>query len=158
MTTLLAIDPGSERSAWLRYREGRPDGCGIEDNVNVLERCRFFPLRVIAAIDVVVIEQVESYGMPVGKEVFDTVRWSGRFEEAVSRSGIPVVYLPRRQVKAHLCRNPRATDANVRAALLERYGGQAATRKGGPLHGVVKDLWSALAVATVFAETVEAAA
>lgn len=36
--------------------------------------------------DGVVIGQIESFGMAVGREVFETVRWAGRFEEAATRS------------------------------------------------------------------------
>ena len=83
-------------------------------------------------LDVVVIEQVESYGMAVGREVFETVRWAGRFEEAAHP--VPVALLPRRTVKLHLCGSPRANDGNVRMALLDRFGGRelAVGRKSSP--------------------------
>jgi len=96
---------------------------------------------------------MESYGMPVGVEVFEAIRWSGRFEEACQP--IPVVYLPRRTVKLHLCGTSRAKDANVRAALLEKFGGKEAAignkAHPGPLYGIHADLWSALALAVTYA-------
>jgi hypothetical protein len=103
--------------------------------------------------DVVVIEQVESYGMAVGREVFETVRWAGRFEEAARRARRPAAA---RAVKLAICSSPKANDSNIRAALLDRYGGTAAGRIGGPLAGIVKDLWSALAIAVTYAEQVAA--
>lgn len=146
MTTILAIDPGSARSAWLRLDGERPMGFGITAN-DILVRA----LRTGGLPDVVVIEKVESYGMAVGAEVFDTVLWAGRFAEAAHR--VPVVMLPRRAVKLALCGDSRAKDANIRQALIDRFGGSAAVgRKAapGPLFGISRDVWSALAIAVTY--------
>ena len=144
--SVLAIDPGTTRSAWLRYDGVRPQGFGITAN-DVLVRA----LRTGGLPEVVVIEQVESYGMAVGAEVFDTVLWAGRFAEAAHR--VPVVMLPRRAVKLALCGDSRAKDANIRAALIDRFGGSAAIgRKAAPgaLYGISRDVWSALAIAVTY--------
>lgn len=146
MTTVLAIDPGSSQSAWLRFDGTRPEGFGIAAN-NVLVRA----LRTGGLPDVVVIEKIESYGMAVGAEVFDTVLWAGRFAEAAHR--VPVVLLPRRVVKLALCGDSRAKDTNIRQALIDRFGGSAAVgRKAspGPLYGISRDVWSALAIAVTY--------
>jgi hypothetical protein len=103
--------------------------------------------------DVVVVEQIESYGMAVGREVFETVHWSGRFTEAAHP--LEVVQLPRREVKLALCHDSRAKDANIRAALIDRFGGPSAIgRKAspGPLYGISRDVWSALAIAVTYAD------
>jgi hypothetical protein len=156
VTSVLAFDPGSSQSAWLRFEEGRPQSFGITAN-EVLVRA----LRSGDLPDVVVIEKVESYGMAVGAEVFDTVLWAGRFAEAAHR--VPVVMLPRRTVKLALCADSRAKDANIRQALIDRFGGSAAVgRKAapGPLYGISRDVWSALAIAVTYTlrpEGVEAA-
>ena len=147
MTSVLAIDPGSAQSAWLRFDGDRPQGFGITAN-EVLVRA----LRSGGLPDVVVIEKVESYGMAVGAEVFDTVWWAGQFAEAVHR--VPVVMLPRRAVKLALCGDSRAKDANVRQALIDRFGGKDAAigRKAapGPLYEISRDVWSALAIAVTY--------
>jgi len=146
VTSILAIDPGSFQSAWLRFDDARPQGFGITAN-DVLAKA----LRSGGLPDVVVIEKIESYGMAVGAEVFDTVWWAGRFAEAASR--VPVVMLPRRAVKLALCGDSRAKDANIRQALLDRFGGSAAVgRKSapGPLYGISRDVWSALAIAVTY--------
>lgn len=151
--TILAIDPGPEQSAWLELGgDGRPVAFAIERNKDLLVRLRRF---ASAAVDVIVIEQVESFGMAVGREVFETVRWAGRFEEAANQ--FPVVLLPRRVVKLRLCRDSRARDANIRAALLDRFGGAGAVgvkAHPGPLYGVARDVWSALAIAVAYREEV----
>ena len=81
----------------------------------------------------------------------DTVLWTGRFAEAAQR--VPVVLLPRRAVKLALCGDSRAKDANIRQALIDRFGGSAAVgRKAapGPLYGISRDVWSALAIAVTY--------
>lgn len=62
--------------------------------------------------------------MGAGAEVFDAFLWAGRLAEAAHR--VPVVLLPRRAVKPTLCGDSRAKDANIRRALLDRFGGSAA--------------------------------
>ena len=152
MTRILAIDPGSEQSAWLLWMDAETQGVrdfGIASNDELLTDLR----RVTWYPDVVVIEKIESYGMAVGREVFDTVHWAGRFTEAARPT--PVVQLPRRAVKLAICGDTRAKDANIRQALLDRFGGSAA--KGtkaapGPLYGISRDVWSALAIAVSYSE------
>jgi hypothetical protein len=157
MTRILAIDPGSEQSAWLTWDGTRVHRFGIEENDVLAATLRLAELGGSIA-DVVVIEQIESYGMAVGREVFETVHWAGRFTEAARPT--PVVQLPRRSVKLAICGDTRAKDANIRQALLDRFGGPRA--KGtkadpGPLYGISKDVWSALAIALTYAESERAA-
>jgi len=67
--------------------------------------------------------------------------------------------ISRRAVKLHLCGSARAKDANIRQALIDRYGGSAAIgRKAapGPLYGVSKDVWSALAIAVTYQQELAA--
>lgn len=100
------------------------------------------------------IEWIESMGMRVGAEVFETCRWVGRFEQAYPG---PVHLITRHAVKLYLCESRRAKDADIHQALLDRFGpGRAAAvgvkAKPGPLFGVAGHAWSALAVAVTFAE------
>lgn len=107
------------------------------------------------------IEQVRSYGMTVGATVFDTVHWSGRFHQwLISTLRVPeeqIYLIPRKPVKMHLCGNNRAKDSNIAQALCDRWGGDMRTVKGtkkepGPLYGISKDMWAALAVAVTMAD------
>ncbi|MDP3703585.1 MAG: hypothetical protein Q8R78_04295 [Candidatus Omnitrophota bacterium] len=102
----------------------------------------------------IVFEQIESYGMPVGREIFATVFWTGRFYQAALGYVQDVVQLPRRAVKLHLCQSARAKDSNVRQALIDRFGGLEKARgkkaSKGPLYGLKADEWSALAVAVTW--------
>ena len=109
--------------------------------------------------DTLAVEMVESFGMAVGKEVFETVFWVGRFCQAWEPNDWHRVY--RKEVKIHLCRSHRAKDGNIRQALIDRFsdgrGKDVAIGKKanpGPLFGVSADSWSALAVAVTYAETI----
>lgn len=101
--------------------------------------------------DTVAIELVRSYGMPVGAEVFDTCIEIGRFVEVAEAVGAIVDLIPRQHVKLELCGSPRAKDPNIRAALIDIFGGPGAEKKGGPLAGVKSHAWAALAVAVTCA-------
>jgi hypothetical protein len=57
---------------------------------------------------------------------------------------VQLVY--RRDVKLHLCHSPRAKDANVRQALIDRLGPQGTKKNPGPTYGMKSHLWAALAV------------
>jgi hypothetical protein len=143
--SVLAIDPGTERSAFVLW-DGKAilqHGTKLNREMSVWLRVGFMPQPVVVA------EEIESYGMPVGREVFETVFWTGRFAEACNGA---LRRLPRRIVKLHLCGDSRAKDANIRAALIDRFGGRQSIRKGGVLYGIHKDEWSALAIAVTWSE------
>jgi hypothetical protein len=156
---VMAIDPGPERSAWLVLERGIVVAFGLDPNDVLLEKCRrLFPMNIRQ----VAIEEIESFGMAVGREVFTTVRWAGRFEEAADLQSAVVTLVPRRAVKLHLCGSARAKDSNIRQALIDRFGGDsvAVGKKAspGPLYGVSKDVWSALAIAVTHVDQQEGAA
>jgi hypothetical protein len=113
--------------------------------------------RALVHPSVAVLEQVEGMGMAVGKEVFETVHWCGRFHQALVSNGAAVERVTRRAVKLQLCGSMKAKDANIRRALLDRYGPDEKVALGtkaqpGPLYGVSKDVWAALAVAVTYLE------
>lgn len=155
---IFAIDPGTEQSAWVEYAGGAVRDCAIEPNVNVLQRVK--QMRRQWDYSPLVIEMIACYGMPVGRETFETCLWIGRFIEA-SNGKAKLMY--RKDVKVHLCQSLRAKDANVRQALLDlfpRTGGGATPQIGtkakrGPLYGVRSHIWAALAVAVTYEGKVE---
>lgn len=109
------------------------------------------------------IECVASYGMAVGREVFETAEWCGRIRESAGLliPALRIFRIYRRDVKLHLCNSAKAKDANIRQAILDRYPRngvgavpQVGTSKSpGPLFGISKDKWAALGVALTTAET-----
>lgn len=149
MSTILAIDPGTTQSGWVLYDGERVHSSGVEGNDAMLQRVQHWQSEVTLAI-----EMVASYGMPVGREVFETVVWIGRFQQAWhDPEAVQMVY--RRDVKLHLCGTSKAKDPNVRQAILDlfaRTGGGATPQIGtkaqpGPLYGVSTHAWPALGVA-----------
>lgn len=142
---VMGVDPGNTRTAWVVFDGQRVIAHAIEENDEMLRTLMLAFMQFGASI--VAIEKIESFGMAVGTEVFDTVFWAGRFYEKADNSRVLVT---RKQVKLHLCQSMRAKDANIRQALIDRFGGPAAIGKKaipGPLYGIKADEWSALAVA-----------
>lgn len=154
--TILAVDPGHTHSAWVVYdtTTARPVRFGYDENqifASRLEREEGKDQDWHGA-DRVVIEMIACYGMPVGREVFETCAWIGKFEWAAS---VPTERIYRTAIKTHLCGTPRAKDGNVAQAIKDRFGGVNAkgTKKApGPLYGIIGDVWAALAVAVAWTE------
>lgn len=156
MSTIYAIDPGPTQSAFLALAVSTAFGGGIVgriwDNDLLVEHLR----DAVEPSGHLVIEQIESMGMAVGAETFETVFWSGRFAQAWQEQGYGYSWsrLTRRQVKLHLCCSMRAKDANIRQALIDKFGGSTCTKKGGVLYGIRSHCWAALAVGVTYRETV----
>jgi hypothetical protein len=137
---ILAIDPGTEQSGWCDFEDGRVTGSGVIPNADMLWAVQHQSVAVLA------IEMVASYGMPVGREVFETVRWIGRFQQAW-RQPDDVMLIYRRDVKLCLCGSMKAKDANVWQALIDKLGPVGTKKEPGPLYGVKSHARSAVAVA-----------
>lgn len=155
MKPILAIDPGPERSAYVGLQNGVPQFAYIWENREIIHAA------IPTDYYTLVIESVESYGMPVGKTTFETCYWIGRFwQKWVSHSiRSEVELVSRKQVKLHLCGTARAKDSNVRQALIDRFGPGKAKAIGlkkspGPLYGFKSHLWSALAVGVTYYDQV----
>lgn len=138
---VFAIDPGTTQSGWALLEGAKVIDSGVSDNNDVLRW-----VRAGQGADVLALEMVASYGMAVGREVFDTVRWIGRFQQAWHEpEAVRLVF--RKDVKLHLCGNLRAKDANIRQALLDQLGPAGTKKSPGNTYGVKSHAWSALAVA-----------
>lgn len=153
---VIGVDPGYEQSGIVHYRpaDGRVEQSDTIANDRLLEWFELHP--GFDVIDAIVFEQIESYGMAVGREVFETVFWTGRFCETIRRNGGRWERLPRKAVKLHLCESARANDSNIRQALKDLHGGSAAVgtkKQPGPLFHVKGHEWAALAVAVTWAHT-----
>lgn len=152
MSTILAIDPGSEKSGLVVWNGARIISALVEENSRVRRTIVDYaattgPLQV----DVLAIEQIGHYGtgMSAGKTVFDTCYQIGRMIECWLRyrdeSTLRLVLRP--SIKAHLCGSTRAKDANVAQALRDRIGVKGTRLAPGPLHGVTSHAMQALALA-----------
>jgi hypothetical protein len=148
---ILAIDPGNEDSALLLLDDDfKPVEFGKWCNPNVKTEMRRLFQNHHPDIHVV-IEMVASYGMAVGKEVFDTCVWIGRFYE-VAGEGYTTL-MPRIKVKQHLCHDSRAKDANIIQALKDRFGDKGTKKNPGWFYGFKDDVWQAYALGVTYADT-----
>ena len=150
---IVAIDPGDVQSAWVLYDENNKKPIEYAKEENSIVREKLCELR--EKTDKLAIEMIASYGMPVGKTIFETCVWIGRYWE-VWGGEIYLVY--RKDVKMHLCRTMRAKDSNIRQAIIDRYGGDrkraiGTKKEPGPLYGMSADMWAAFGVALTLAET-----
>lgn len=151
---IFAIDPGTEESgfALLSYQL-RPIFFGKIRNEKLvgnwlawIDGNNIYPSECCA-----VIEMVASYGMPVGKEVFETCVWIGRFMEQIEAAECcDVSRIYRKDEKMTLCGSPRANDATIRQALIDRFGPVGTKKEPGWFYGVHKDAWAAIAVGVTF--------
>jgi hypothetical protein len=164
----LAVDPGNEKSAWAVYdtETKKVLNFAIEPNGVLLKRlCQQDTDAAYGfghPIDKLAMEMIASYGMAVGKTVFDTCVWIGRFIQAWlenyhDHQGCEWEFIYRKDEKMLLCGTMKAKDSNIRQAIMDRYGSTRqkvlGTKKNpGPLYGVSKDVWAAIAVAITEAE------
>jgi len=139
---ILGIDPGTEQSGFVVWDNGVIEADTIP-NFELLSRLID---NHFGGVEVCGIEMVASYGMAVGKEVFETVYWIGRYYERARRN-FTTVRVFRKDIKIHLCGTTKAKDANIRQALLDKHGQTGTKKNRGPLYGISGHLWSALAVA-----------
>jgi hypothetical protein len=146
---ILAIDPGNIESAFVVMNNKKPETFGKLDNETILAMLDNWS-DLTAHL---VIEKIASYGMSVGKEVFDTCIWSGRFWEAFKGQKKNFVY--RKDVKINLCGSMRAKDTNIIQALKDRFGGKGTLKNPGWFYGFRKDIWQAYAVGITYYDTRE---
>lgn len=155
---LLSIDPGTQQSAYcsVDIATRRPVEFGILVNDDLLDLL----YRDDCAPDSAYVEMVASYGMAVGADVFETCVWIGRFSEALRRRGADVSLVKRMPVKVHLCHSSRATDANIRQALVDRFApgvpnhGKGSKADPGWFYGFAADAWAAYALGVYAADTI----
>lgn len=142
---IFAIDPGNIRSAYVVTDDDlNPVEFGIVENEELIEIIEKHQDCEYA------IEMIASYGMPVGKEVFDTCVYIGRFFESVKRFGVTPIFVYRQEEKLCICKNTRARDSNIRQALIDRFGVVGTKKNKGFFYGFKKDIWQAFAVAVVY--------
>jgi hypothetical protein len=147
---IIAIDPGTTESAILEWDGNRILMAEIWPN----NLCRDW-VKDAGPGRILVVEMVACYGMAVGKEVFETCLFIGRIQECAIRNTLldnfKLVY--RRDVKLHHCGSARAKDANIRQALIDKYGAPGTKKAPGRTYGLKSHLWAAFALATYASET-----
>jgi len=146
---ILAVDPGTIESAFVVLET---------EDYSIIDKGKVANAELIAMVrtgyfDILAIEGFQSFGMPVGKEVFETAYYIGRLMQIAEDLGSKTRMVYRSDVKMHHCHTLMAKDANIRQVMLDRFGAQGTKKNPGPLHGVTADIFSALAIATYVADT-----
>lgn len=144
---IFAIDPGNRESAYCVIENYTPTEFGkiINDDLLMILENR----TEHEHFDRTVIEMVASYGMAVGKEIFETCVWIGQFTHA---SGAHVSYVYRMDEKMAICHDSKANDSNIRQALVDRFAkhdhrsGKGTKKDPDFFYGFARDCWSAFAV------------
>lgn len=158
---ILAIDPGTEQSAYVVWDSEKQEIAEEGLDSSRFREHGIYANKVILTeqisdcdYDHAAIEMVASYGMAVGKTIFETCVWIGRFAQEISaQRNIEASFVYRKDIKMHFCNSTRAKDSNIRQALIDRFGEPGTKKAPGLLYGVKKDIWSALAVAIYYADT-----
>lgn len=151
---VLAIDPGTTESAYVLWdSKSQVFSSSFEPNEHLAQTVGLPGFN--GDIDIAAIENVASYGMAVGKEVFQTCVWIGRFQQKLLDAGSKVELIYRQPVKLHHCHSSKAKDGNVRQALIDKYGSPGTKKNPGVTYGLKSHTWQAFALATYVAETYE---
>jgi hypothetical protein len=153
---ILGVDPGTVNSGYVIFS---PDDMSILES-GVVDNEEFLHLSVWDDVDIVCIEMIASYGMPVGQTTFETILWIGRYVQVCifKNKKFELLY-KKKDINPTLCFSNKAKDANIRQAILDLFpatGGGSVPQKGtksnpGPLFGVSSHAFSALAVAMTYA-------
>lgn len=155
---ILAIDPGNFQSAYVLMNHdfaplkfGKVPNQDMRNVIQEIETTNALRSNREEKITTV-IEMISSYGMRVGREVFDTCVWIGRFTELASRTE----FVYRKDVKLNLCGRINANDSNVRMALIDRFAihdyktGKGTKSNPDWFYGFHSDIWASYAVGCTY--------
>lgn len=104
-----------------------------------------------------VIEGIENFGMPAGRSLFDTAEYIGRLSQMIEEKfDVEPFKVYRHEEKMTICHNPRANDATIKRALVDRFApgasnyGKGTKKNPGFFYGFKADCWSAFAICCTY--------
>lgn len=118
---ILAIDPGNDSSGYVAYTvkcnkiqilEFDPKA----NNFELLDR-----IGSDSSLETVVIERLKPRGQQIGESTFKSIEWASRLLQRAIDADITTRWHYVANIRQHLCGRPNATDANVNAALNQRF-------------------------------------
>jgi Holliday junction resolvasome RuvABC endonuclease subunit len=142
------IDPGTTHSGLGRIEMGEdvehPSVFFCYDHNNVImqklwEESHFHDF-------IVGYEWVQNYGRVIGEEVLRTAYMCGRMRELVHVRSFEFHEPTRPQIVNHFTGVTNAKKPHVRQAILDRFGGSIAKKKGNVLNGISNHMWDGLAI------------
>jgi len=164
---ILGIDPGNKQSAFcLCSPDLHPLEFGKYENTTLLAfNPDAFEGKISAALlnqncdtdnTIVVIENIESFGMAVGRSVLDTCIYIGELRRHFMTYGYKVEYVFRHEEKMTICHSVKANDATIKQALVDRFApdtsnhGKGTKKEPGFFYGFKADCWSAFAICCTY--------
>lgn len=166
MSLIIATDPGPTVSGVVLLDGLAPIWSGHVTTSAMMKHCRDGFESLLVMLDrqallgdlydppTFAIEVMGAMGQNVGQSIFQSCYLIGRYVEAMSKH-MECIGVQRAQAKKHLGvyqnkEETRSADSLVRAALIERYGGEAKAfgtkLNPGPLNDITNHKWSALAI------------
>lgn len=156
---ILGIDPGNEHSAYVVV----DDEMQIIKAEKVSNETMLKRFENILVLDSkkrihIAIEMIASYGMAVGKTVFDTCVFIGQLKQIAEQKGYNVTFIYRKDEKMTICGSMKAKDSNIRQALIDRYAkfdfknGKGTKKNPDTFYGFKADMWAAFAVCCTYKE------
>ena len=151
---ILGIDPGCELSAYClcEYDTLKPVSFAKIPNSELIDKV--IPMINDNAIQAVAVELIQSYGMAVGKEVFETCYFIGKLCDRIQRNTsikqIRRIY--RKDEKLAIVGNLKANDTIIRHTLIDMFAkhdlknGNGTVKNKDWFYGFKADCWSAYAV------------
>ena len=142
---IIGIDPGTQSGAVVVWNtlQRRIVFHDIMPNNELLEW-----LRNQNEAENVSCETIMSYGQRVGAETFETCFFIGRVSEICHQRKQVFTPVKRKDVIMVHCASNKASDADVRAALIAYVGQPGSKKAPGPTYGISSHEWSSLAIAT----------
>lgn len=154
---IFAIDPGDTQSAYVVLNDdfSIKEGAKLDnvDLIGVLECFAFYGTNKHVAI-----EMIASYGMAVGRSVFETCVFIGQLKQICLAYDMEPKFIYRKDEKMTLCNSMKAKDSNIRQALIDRYAkfdfknGKGTKKNPDTFYGFKSDMWAAMAVAHAYKE------
>lgn len=151
---IFAVDPGPETCGFALY-DGERRRVDASMSAMPVANCLSAVASWADAIDTVVIERVQSYGIS-GSSLLRTAEVVGRVWQAAVTAELPVELYYRREVLQTLDITGKGNrDALVRQRIIEMFGGDRRLAVGlkaspGPCYGVSGHAWQALGVALTY--------
>jgi len=149
---VVGLDPGTKQTGLAIW-----DGSEILHHETIPNQCLLEQLRApgsgLPVSSVVAVERLHPYGVRVGADTFQTIEFFGAVCECLRRFEIVRVY--RREVKAHWLGKASGNDADIRRAMMERYGEPGKKAAPGMLYGIKPDALQALALAVAVYDQME---
>lgn len=162
MITLFSIDPGESESGWILL-----DVDTINKKIMIIDRYHSVNKDIFKMIlkfsvtnprIIIVIEDIVSYGLPIGISTIETIKYIGRFHQKALDLNLKNIYfIDRPAIKLSLCNARNAKDGNVIRSLKNRFGEFGTIKNQQPLYklkgmpsGMLNHVWSALALGVAY--------